>query len=165
MVVQPTASFERPDAAPALVTFCILACIYPRGQIAPDAQTAGMASVVCPYCNTENRAVAKFCIECIHMLPEPGAERTFVPTARAALMAIGRATGTRGTRRTRGTRVAALPCTSKGLWVAVLALGFVLGFGATGWYVHSAKAKAAPRIEAVRHERAVDTQPRTPRAP
>jgi hypothetical protein len=159
MVVQPAASFEQPDAAPAGVTFCISACISPHRQIAPDAQTDGMASVVCPYCNTENRAVAKFCIECIHTLPEPGAERTFVPTARAALMAIGRATGR------RRSRVAALPCTSKGLWVAVLALGFVLGFGATGWYVHSTKAKAAPRIEAVRHEQVVDTQARTPRTP
>ncbi|MDM0011529.1 hypothetical protein QTH87_03660 [Variovorax sp. J22P168] len=78
-------------------------------------------SIVCPQCNTENRSIAKFCIECIGTLPPP---RPRAPIA----MPWQRGDGEAG---------AAVPF-SKGLWVSVAALTVALVVGAAGWLVAGA---------------------------
>lgn len=78
-------------------------------------------SIVCPQCNTENRSIAKFCIECIGTLPPP---RPRAPIA----MPWQRGDGEAGT---------AVPF-SKGLWVSVAALTVALVVGAAGWLVAGA---------------------------
>lgn len=97
-------------------------------------------SIVCPQCNTENRSIAKFCIECIGTLP-PARPRT--PIARPW-------------QRGQGEAGAAVPF-SKGLWVSVAALTVALVVGAAGWlvagaggwYLYSAgKAQVHPLPEA-----------------
>ncbi|RZL89943.1 MAG: hypothetical protein EOP82_17560 [Variovorax sp.] len=39
-----------------------------------------MAMVVCPICNTENRDIAKFCIECVNALPTGQAKLAYAST-------------------------------------------------------------------------------------
>src|SRR6478735_9403034 len=50
-------------------------------------------SVICPKGHTENRAIAKFCIECISTLPTPRADDGFAPTLRLRWPAATRSTG------------------------------------------------------------------------
>ena len=123
-------------------------------------------ALVCPACGTENRAVAKFCIECIGAL-QPDFEATQVVSRRAssdsttlmgmptALAEFGSATppsapspapAATGPRR----KGAAEP--RKGLWLSVAAFAIVLMVGAGGWliagaggwYLYTASTSAIP---------------------
>ncbi|MDM0035823.1 hypothetical protein QTI33_27065 [Variovorax sp. J22P271] len=102
-------------------------------------------SVICPKCHTENRAIAKFCIECISTLPTLRAEDGFAPTLRLRWPAAAPTPAAE----------AAAPF-AKGLWVSVAALSVALLIGAAGWvvagaggwYLYSAgKAQAGPVSE------------------
>lgn len=114
-------------------------------------------SVICPKCHTENRAIAKFCIECISTLPTPRADDGFAPTLRLRWPAATRSTGAEAPTRPvqAADSVAAAPF-AKGLWVSVAALSVALLVGAAGWlvagaggwYLYSAgKAQASPVSE------------------
>jgi len=124
-------------------------------------------ALVCPACGTENRAVARFCIECIGAL-QPDFEPTQVVSRRAssesttllgmptALVEFGSAvphsspasapmTTPTAPRRTGATEP------RKGLWLSVAAFAITLAVGAGGWmiagaggwYIYSASASAS----------------------
>lgn len=123
-------------------------------------------ALVCPACGTENRAVAKFCIECIGAL-QPDFEPTQVVSRRAssesttllgmptALVEFGSATPQSSPAPALATNPAAPRRTGaaeprKGLWLSVAAFAITLAVGAGGWmiagaggwYIYSATANA-----------------------
>ncbi|HEY2256675.1 MAG TPA: hypothetical protein VGI11_13640 [Variovorax sp.] len=82
-----------------------------------------MALIVCPYCNTRNRAIAKFCIECINMLPNAPTERGFASTMGAStLLALGPIASP-----------GAPSDHSRGMWLSIAALVVALLLGVAGW--------------------------------
>lgn len=120
-------------------------------------------ALLCPACGTENRAVAKFCIECIGPLDAEFEPTQLVarrdssscttlmgmPTALAEFAASSPSSAPAPTRS--GKARAAEP--RKGLWLSVAAFAIVLAIGAGGWmiagagglYLYSASAvEAAP---------------------
>ncbi|MDM0070093.1 hypothetical protein [Variovorax sp. J31P207] len=103
-------------------------------------------SVICPKCHTENRAIAKFCIECISTLPTPRADDGFAPTLQL------RWPGEASTGHAQAPFAKGLRVSVAALSVALLvgAAGWLVA-GAGGWYPHSAgKAQANPVGEAER---------------
>jgi hypothetical protein len=111
-------------------------------------------SVICPKCHTENRAIAKFCIECIGTLPTLRPDDGFAPTQQLRWPAAARSPrGEAPTRPAAAAGSAAPAPFGKGLWVSVAALSVALLIGAAGWlvagaggwYLYSAgKAQAGP---------------------
>ncbi len=124
-------------------------------------------ALVCPACGTENRAVAKFCIECIGAL-QPDFEPTQVVSRRAS----SESTTLRGMPTALAEFGSAAPPSApspapsmprrtgaaeprKGLWlsVAAFAITLVVGAGgwliagAGGWYIYSASTSAGPAAE------------------
>jgi len=96
-------------------------------------------SVICPKCHTENRAIAKFCIECISTLPTVRADDGFAPTLPLRWPGATRpaAAAASATQAEAAGRAAAAPF-GKGLWVSVAALSVALLIGAAGWLVAGA---------------------------
>jgi hypothetical protein len=101
-------------------------------------------ALVCPACGTENRSVAKFCIECIAALPtEFEATRLVMPAPEpqegmpSALAAFAAGTGpsTPMTAAWDLPQAAPLPAPSprKSIWIALAASGMLL-MGAVGWF-------------------------------
>ncbi|MEJ8853924.1 hypothetical protein WKW79_05060 [Variovorax robiniae] len=113
-------------------------------------------ALVCPACGTENRSVAKFCIECIGALPvgfeptqlasRPGPDASDgMPSALAAFAATPSLPPSQGrvdaavppSARDRLSAAAPPPMHEtkgrKGLWVSVGALAIALVVGAAGW--------------------------------
>lgn len=123
-------------------------------------------ATTCPTCGTENRAFAKFCIECIGNMPTSFAPTEMQPRmgegsrpllppapARVAAFATGAALprGLADAPLTRSASSArATPNAKKGLWVSVAPFAIALLIGATGWmiagasgwYIYSASAAA-----------------------
>ncbi|RZI72601.1 MAG: zinc ribbon domain-containing protein [Variovorax sp.] len=127
-------------------------------------------ALVCPACGTENRAVAKFCIECIGPL-QPDFEPTQVLSRRAA----SESTTLRGMPTALAEFGSAAPASApapapataprrtgaaeprKGLWLSVAAFAITLLVGAGGWmiagaggwyiYTASASPNATPAAE------------------
>jgi len=97
-------------------------CNPARGIFAGPIQTRRMALIVCPYCRTRNRAIAKFCIECIHVLPNAPTERGYASHMGAStLMALG------------DVRPGSPSGRSRGMWLSVAALLVASLLGAAGW--------------------------------
>ncbi|RZL64662.1 MAG: hypothetical protein EOP81_07635 [Variovorax sp.] len=122
-------------------------------------------AVICSFCGTENRAVARFCIECIGPLSpdfEPtqvlsrsgsadGNASTGLPTAFADFAA---ASGPTEPLAPAIARRATNAEPRKGLWLSVAAFAITLAIaaggwmiaGAGGWYIYSA-GKVLPETE------------------
>lgn len=121
-------------------------------------------ALVCPACGTENRAVARFCIECIGVL-QPDFEPTQVASRRTTsecttLMGMPTALAEFGSAAPPASPLPAPPPGGprrtgsaeprKGLWlsVAAFAITLIVGAGgwmiagAGGWYIYSAGAAA-----------------------
>jgi hypothetical protein len=97
-------------------------CIPARGIFAGWIQTRPMALIVCPYCRTRNRAIAKFCIECINMLPNAPTERGYASHMGAStLMALGNLPPGSPSGHSRG------------MWLSVAALVVATLLGGAGW--------------------------------
>ena len=119
-------------------------------------------AVICSFCGTENRAVAKFCIECIGPLTPD-----FEPTQVLSRDALAAGTAPGSTQKAFADFAAAPPPAAplppaiarravgteprKGLWLSVAAFAITLAIaaggwmiaGAGGWYIYSA-AKVLP---------------------
>lgn len=108
-------------------------------------------ALICPACGTENRAVARFCIECIGVLePEfpptqvvsprklvsDGTTLLGMPTALAEFAAAKPLPPIVGARDSRPVRIAPEP--RKGLWLSVAAFAITLVIGAAGWLIAGA---------------------------
>ncbi len=104
--------------------------------------------VICPACGTENRSIAKFCIECIEPLPAafPATEIHPRPTDASAAASLSRAAVFAGPPAASPAAPSAAPAAAprriaeprKGLWVSVAAFGIALAIGAAGWMVAGA---------------------------
>lgn len=113
-------------------------------------------ATTCPNCGTENRAIAKFCIECIGNLPTSFApteiqsrlgERSSLPLPPAPARASPLTTGAalpRGLAEALLTRSASsarpTPNAKKGLWVSVAPFAIALLIGAIGWMIAGASS-------------------------
>jgi len=126
-------------------------------------------ALICPACGTENRSVAKFCIECIGALP-----MDFAPTQLAPRPASGDRVASEGMPSALAAFASSPPPLPKvkiragappqpeskgrkGLWVSVgaLAIALIVGAagwaaaGAGGWYIYKAKTVLDEREPAV----------------
>ncbi len=107
--------------------------------------------VVCQRCNTENRAIAKFCIECVNALPTVSGLPDFAPTepAQPRLLSWKLRRGAPGASRTQvdapDTFTAATRARRR-LWLGVTAFVLALLVGAAGWLLAGALyiSQAAP---------------------
>jgi len=111
-------------------------------------------ALICPACGTENRAVAKFCIECIGVLQpdfeptkvvplRPSGERTTLLGMPSALAAFAASAPTPAPAPAPAPVPAAVksPGVSeprKGLWLSLAAFALTLVIGAGGWVVAGA---------------------------
>ena len=109
-------------------------------------------ALICPACGTENRAVAKFCIECIGVLQpdfeptkvvplRPSGERTTLlgmPSALAAFASSAPASAPAPTPVPVAVKSRDIPEPRKGLWLSLAAFAFTLVIGAAGWVVAGA---------------------------
>jgi hypothetical protein len=106
-------------------------------------------ALICPACGTENRSVAKFCIECIGALPtgfaptqlapRPLASDRLVPEGMPSALAAFASAGPVAAATPAAAVVRAAPAPTPeprgrtGLWVSVGALAIALVIGAAGW--------------------------------
>jgi len=105
---------------------------------------------ICATCGTENRALAKFCIECIATLPTSFAPTEFSPRAGELprRSAPSRAPSSVGVPPVSRATLADAPAaggagetrsaSNKGLWVSVASLAIALFVGAVGWLIAGA---------------------------
>lgn len=125
--------------------------------------------ITCPACGTENRSIAKFCIECIEALPAMFPPTEIQPRLSSASTSTppiaSRPAVFAGPPAAPPAAPSAAPAASpkriveprKGLWVSVAAFGIALGIGAAGWmvagagglYIYSAaNSDKAPDVQA-----------------
>ncbi|MBU1358181.1 MAG: hypothetical protein KKC79_20215 [Gammaproteobacteria bacterium] len=102
-------------------------------------------TLTCPRCNTENRAIAKFCIECVNALPSRLADADFGPTAQA--LRAPRGFGRRGASSALASFVKPLeaePSAEKsgslGWMLRLAVLVAALCVGAAAWYAYRGDA-------------------------
>ncbi|MDM0040514.1 hypothetical protein QTH89_11800 [Variovorax sp. J22G21] len=110
-------------------------------------------ALICPACGTENRAVSKFCIECIGVLqpdfeptkvvplrPSGGRNTTLLgmPSALAAFASSAPASAPAPTPVPAPVKSRDVPETRKGLWLSLAAFALTLVIGAAGWVVAGA---------------------------
>lgn len=136
-------------------------------------------ALICPACGTENRAVAKFCIECIGALQpdfeptrvvplRPSSDRSTTPSGMPSALAAFASSAPASTPASASARAPAPVASSavkrpdrpeprKGLWLslAAFALTLVIGAGgwvvagAGGWYIYSSSSAADDAAHAV----------------
>lgn len=104
-------------------------------------------ALICPNCQTRNRSIAKFCIECITTLPTAYAEGDLAPGERQSqgglFLELTRTWQGKWARSGVGavtSQPSAGPSApvSPGLWISVGGLVVALAIGAAGWLVAGA---------------------------